>query len=58
MDFVSEINAYPVAKIAAALGAPERTIYAYKMGERLPPVWVQHLIVREIRRKRISPVRK
>ncbi len=52
MDFVSEIKARPVAEIIAAIGAPERTVYSWKMAERLPPEWVQSLVLRALKKTR------
>lgn len=52
MDFVSEIKARPAAEIVAAIGAPERTVYSWKMGERLPPEWVQRLVIAALKKKK------
>jgi hypothetical protein len=51
MDFVTEIKTRPVAELVAAIGAPERTIYSWKMGERLPPEWVQRLILKALKKR-------
>ena len=51
MDFLTEIKARPAAEIVAAIRAPERTVYSWKMGERLPPAWVQWLILKSLSRK-------
>jgi hypothetical protein len=51
MDFVSEIKARPVAEIVSAIGAPERTVYSWKMGDRLPPDWVQRLILKALKKR-------
>jgi len=56
MDFVTEIKTRPVAELAAAIGAPERTIYSWKMGERLPPDWVQRLVLKALKKR--SPTKQ
>lgn len=56
MDFVTEIKARPVAELVAAIGAPERTIYSWKMGERLPPDWVQRLVLKALKKR--SPTKQ
>jgi len=51
MDFVRELEPWSAAHIAEALGCPERTVYAWKMGERLPPEWVQRLVISRLTRR-------
>lgn len=53
MDFVEALKPWSAAKIAEVLGCPERTVYAWRMGERLPPEWVQRLVLE--RMKRVKP---
>lgn len=53
MDFVEALKPWTVPKIVEILGCPERTVYSWRMGERLPPVWVQTLVVD--RMKRVKP---
>jgi succinate dehydrogenase flavin-adding protein (antitoxin of CptAB toxin-antitoxin module) len=50
MDFVKELEKWSAAKIARVLECPERTVYAWKMGDRLPPEWVQKLVLDRLRR--------
>lgn len=53
MAFVDDLKPWMAAKIAEVLGCPERTVYAWRMGERLPPEWVQRLVLE--RMKRVKP---
>lgn len=53
MDFVEALRPWSVPKIIETLGCPERTVYAWKMGERLPAEWVQRLILERL--KHIKP---
>lgn len=53
MDFVKEIKKWSATKMVEVLGCPERTAYSWRMGERLPPEWVQRLILD--RMKRVKP---
>lgn len=52
MDFVQELEPWSAAEIAKHLGCPERTVYAWRMGERLPPEWVQRLVIAYLKKKR------
>ena len=52
MDFVRELEPWSAAHIAETLGCPERTIYAWKKGERLPPEWAQRLVIARLKRTR------
>jgi succinate dehydrogenase flavin-adding protein (antitoxin of CptAB toxin-antitoxin module) len=56
MDFVSEIKRVGVAEAVRVLGCPERTAYSWVMGERLPPEWVQKLVISRLRK--IRPTRR
>lgn len=51
MDFVELVRSIPVGDIVASLGAPERTVYSWRMGDRLPPEWVQRLVVARLKRR-------
>lgn len=51
MDFVEIVRGRSVAEIVELLGAPERTVYSWRMGERLPPEWVQRLVVARLKRR-------
>jgi antitoxin HicB len=53
MDFVKALEPWTVPKIVEILGVPERTVYSWRMGERLPPEWVQRLVLE--RMKRVKP---
>lgn len=53
MDFVKELKPWSVPKIVEILGVPERTAYSWRMGDRLPPEWVQKLVID--RMKRVKP---
>lgn len=53
MGFVEALKPWSAVKIAETLGCPERTVYAWKMAERLPPEWLQRLIID--RMKRVKP---
>lgn len=53
MAFVDDLKPWSAAKIAEVLGCPERTVYAWRMDERLPPEWVQKLVLE--RMKRVKP---
>lgn len=53
MAFVDDLKPWSVAKTCEVLGIPERTVYSWRMGERLPPEWVQRLVVE--RMKRVKP---
>lgn len=53
MDFVTGLKPWTVAKIVEVIGVPERTVYSWRMGERLPPPWVQRLVLD--RMKRVKP---
>jgi hypothetical protein len=53
MDFVKELKPWSVPKIVEILGVPERTAYSWRMGDRLPPEWVQRLVIE--RMKRVKP---
>ena len=52
MDFVKAIEPWSVAQIAQILGCPERTVYAWRMGDRLPPEWVQRLVIARLKKAR------
>lgn len=52
MDFVSEIKRVGVAEVVRVLGCPERTAYSWVMGDRLPPEWVQKLVISRLRKIR------
>ena len=49
MDFVSECKRVGAAEIVRRIGCPERTAYSWIMGERLPPEWVQALVVARLK---------
>lgn len=53
MEFVKALEPWTVPKIVEVLGVPERTVYSWRMGERLPPDWVQRLVLE--RMKRVKP---
>lgn len=53
MDFVTALKPWTVAKIVETLGCPERTVYSWRMGDRIPPEWVQRLVVE--RMKKVKP---
>lgn len=53
MNFVTALKPWSVAKLVEVLGCPERTVYSWRMGDRLPPEWVQRLILE--RMKRVKP---
>lgn len=53
MNFVTALKPWSVAKLVEVLGVPERTVYSWRMGDRLPPEWVQRLILE--RMKRVKP---
>lgn len=53
MDFVTELKPWTVGKICETIGVPVRTVYSWRMGERLPAPWVQRLVVD--RMKRVKP---
>lgn len=53
MAFVDDLKPWSARLIARTLGCPERTVYAWRMGERLPPEWVQRLVLE--RMKRVKP---
>lgn len=53
MAFVDDLKPWTVAKLCETLGVPERTVYSWRMGERLPAPWVQRLILD--RMKRVKP---
>jgi hypothetical protein len=50
MDFVTECKRVGATEIVRVLGCPERTAYSWIMGERLPPEWVQRLILARLKR--------
>lgn len=50
MDFGEALKPWSATRIAQALGCPERTVYAWRMNERLPPEWVQRLVLERLRR--------
>lgn len=52
MDFVKEIKKWTAAQVIEALDCPERTVYSWRMSERLPPEWVQRLVLKEMKRRR------
>jgi DNA-binding transcriptional regulator YiaG len=52
MEFVRELEPWSAAHIAETLGCPERTVYSWKMGERLPPDWVQRLVIARLKKTR------
>lgn len=54
MDFGQALKQWTPFALAQRLGCPERTAYAWKRGERTPPLWVQRLIVAELKRKKPS----
>lgn len=53
MAFLDDLKHWTAAKIAETIGCPERTVYAWRKGERLPPEWVQRLVLE--RMKRVKP---
>jgi|GEM_PF-5790672 len=53
VDFVKSLEQWSAVKIAEILGCPERTVYSWKMGERLPPEWVQRLVLDRL--KKVKP---
>ena len=56
MDFVKEIKRVGVAEVVRVLECPERTAYSWVMGDRLPPEWVQKLVISRLRK--IRPTRR
>ena len=56
MDFVSECKRVGVAEVVRVLGCPERTAYSWIMGERLPPDWVQRLVLKALKKR--SPTKQ
>lgn len=50
MDFVEALKPWTVPKLVEILGCPERTVYSWRMGERLPPEWVQRLVIERMKR--------
>lgn len=49
MDFVSECKRVGVAEVVRVLGCPERTAYSWIMGDRLPPEWVQKMVLAKLK---------
>ena len=58
MDWLSWMSGFSVAAIGCAraladlLGAPYKTVQAWNDGSRVPPAWLQRLIIVEIERSR------
>jgi hypothetical protein len=50
MDFKGEIKRFAPEDIMRVVGCPRRTAFSWVMGERLPPVWVQRLVLRALAR--------
>lgn len=44
-SFAQAVASRPVPEIVKALGCPVRTAFSWKSGERLPPEWLQKLIM-------------
>jgi hypothetical protein len=53
MAFVDDLKPWTADKIAETLGCTPRAVYFWKAGTRLPPEWVQKLIVDRL--KRVKP---
>lgn len=49
MEFVKAIAPFKAAQIVEILGCPERTAFAWLRGERLPPEWVQRLVLEKLK---------
>lgn len=45
MSFQDAIATMTAAEIVAAVGCPRQTAYSWLSGDRLPPAWVQALLV-------------
>ena len=38
-----------IKELADLLGAPDRTIQNWNLGERKPPEWIEQLVIKEIK---------
>jgi hypothetical protein len=48
--FKDALQEWTPAEIASALGCPLRTAYKWRDGERVPPVWLQPILLAVIAR--------
>ena len=51
MNFVSQCKAAGAAEIVRRVGCSERTAYSWLMGDRLPPDWVQRLVLAKLKKR-------
>jgi hypothetical protein len=49
--FKDALQEWTPAEIAGALGCPLRTAYKWRDGERVPPVWLQPILLAVIARE-------
>jgi hypothetical protein len=50
MAFVDDLKQWSADKIAETLGCTPRAVYFWKAGTRLPPDWVQRLVLDRMKR--------
>lgn len=47
--FVQAVTAKPAPEVMRLLECPKRTVYSWREGSRLPPEWVQKLVLARLR---------
>lgn len=47
-EFLNRIQDYTVAEIVAALGCPRGTAYHWREGKRMPPAWLEPILLRAL----------
>jgi hypothetical protein len=47
-EFLNRIQAYTVQEIVAALGCPRGTAWHWREGKRMPPEWLEPILLRAL----------
>jgi hypothetical protein len=55
VTFAEALKQTPAAQIAAIVGCPERTVYAWRAGKRIPSDWVQRLVLDVVAKTKAEP---
>lgn len=50
MTFKAQLERWTAALIIKTIGCPERTAFSWKSGDKVPPVWVQRLVLDRLKR--------